>query len=80
MAEIRELKSRNAQTNEQTIALLRAYLECAEGGEILAVAIAAVEPSGASRTQSSGSEHFQGLLGAVAILQHRMLHTVQTDV
>lgn len=78
MADIVSLKTFAAQTNEATIEILRDYLGQAERGEIVAVAIAAVAPGGASRTQASASDNFQGLLGAMLILQYRMLTESKT--
>lgn len=78
MADILSLKTFAAQTNEETIAMLREYLAMAERGEIVAAAVAAIEPSGASRSRCSASDHFQGLLGALTILQHRMIDECRT--
>ena len=73
MADVVSLKTFASVTNEQAIAILRDYLAMAERGEIVAVAIAAIEPNGSSRVQSSSSDHFQGMLGALAILQYQMV-------
>lgn len=68
-----ELKPFKAVANEQTLAILRDWLDMAERGEIVSVAIAAIGPDGKSFTAASQAEPLQTLLGAVTILQHRML-------
>lgn len=73
MVELVTLKTKTAVVSESTVAVLRAFLEMAEAGEIVSTAIAAVEPGGGSRTQCSSTDHFQALLGATLILQDVML-------
>jgi len=67
------LQTRGNRINEQTVDILRRFLELAESGDIQSVAIAAIQPDGASRTESSSTDHFQALIGSVAVLQHRMI-------
>ena len=74
-----ELKTRTIELNESVIKMLRDFLEQAERGEIVAAVIAAVTPSGASITEASGSDHLQTLLGAMSILQHRMIEGRHCD-
>lgn len=78
VADIVSLKTFATQSNEETVAILREYLEMAERGEIVVAAVVGIEPNGASRTQCSASDHFQGLLGAISILQHRMIESCRT--
>jgi hypothetical protein len=73
MAEIVTLKTRQAKVDAAVVALLESYLEQARRGEIIAIAIAGVSPEFATVTGSSGAEAFAPLVGAVAVLQHRML-------
>lgn len=74
MAEMLSIKTRTMQTNGSAIKVLRAYLEMAEKGEIVGVAIAAVEPGGSCFTQATESDYYQPLLGALSILQWRMIN------
>lgn len=74
MAEMLSIKTRTMQTNESAIKVLRAYLEMAEKGEIVGVAIAAVEPGGSCLAHATESDYYQPLLGALSILQWRMIN------
>lgn len=75
MANIVALKTRADQTNEDAISVLKEFLQDAEKGEIVSIAIAAIEPGGSSRTSVSKCDHLQQLLGALAILQFRMIES-----
>jgi hypothetical protein len=73
MTKLVSLDTRPKQINKETVEILEAYLVKAKSGVIEGVAIAAILPDGSSDTQSSSTDHFQRLIGAVAILQHRMI-------
>ncbi len=74
MSNIRELKTRKQEHNEQTVAMLTEWLEMAKTGELQTVAAAGILAGGESITGATASDAFQPLLGAVTILQFRMLH------
>lgn len=67
------LKTRTVQTNDAAIELLRLYLDLAEKGEIIAVAIVGIEPSGVVNSQASETDHLPSLIGGLTVLQFRML-------
>jgi hypothetical protein len=67
------LQTRGNKINAESVQILKDYLALAESGEIQAVAVAAVRADSSSQTQSSSTDHFQTLIGAVAVLQHRMI-------
>ena len=72
-ADIRVLKTFEDQTNEETIEMLRKFLSDAMCGRIVAVAVAAIAKDGSSITMSTSSKQIQSLIGAVAVLQYRMI-------
>jgi predicted xylose isomerase-like sugar epimerase len=78
MAEIVALKTRPDEINEQVVAMARELLADAEAGRINALAYAALRQDGASDTASSATDNFQSLIGAVSILQFRMIEEMQT--
>lgn len=56
------------------IELLRETLELAERGEIVAIAIAALTPSGFTRTRADrGSRGMGEIIGAVAVMQDDLI-------
>ena len=55
-----------------TVELLRRYLGYAERGEIVGAAVAAIKPTGASRTEWGGSASADHLLAATTGLQARI--------
>ena len=73
MANLISLQTRGNKINAESVSILKEYLAMAESGEIQAVAVAAIRPDGSSQTQSSSTDHFQTLIGSVAVLQHRMI-------
>lgn len=73
MTNLVPLQTRGNKINAESVQILKDYLSLAESGEIQAVAIASVRQDGSSQTQSSSTDHFQTLIGAVAVLQHRMI-------
>jgi hypothetical protein len=75
-----ELKTRASRINAEAISLLKDHLAKAEAGEIEAVALASVLSDGSCLTTSSANDHFQALLGAISILQHRMIDEVRTSL
>jgi len=66
------LVTRAQQHNEDTVAILEDFLRMAKSGEIIAVAVVGLEPSGASQSQSSATDKIVTLIGAVSRLLHRM--------
>jgi hypothetical protein len=66
---------RDADTRD-AIELLEGFLAEARAGNITCVAIAALEPSGASRTRASSCGNVQAMLGAVSILHYRMFENL----
>jgi hypothetical protein len=74
------LTTRGSKINAETVEILREYLSLAEAGELQAVAVAGVRPDGSSQTQSSSTDHFQTLIGAVAVLQHRMIEECRVSI
>jgi hypothetical protein len=77
MAKIAVLKTRPAEINEQVVAMARELLADAEAGRITALAYAALRNDGASDTASSATDNFHGLIGAVSILQFRMIEEMR---
>jgi len=73
MDNITKLKTFADSTNEETITVLREHLAQAERGEIVAVAICALERSGACQTRATATDNFQGMLGALSLLTYRMM-------
>jgi hypothetical protein len=69
---VHQLVTRPAAISTEVVTILEDYLQMAKQGEITAIAIAAVELSGAAVHQASSSDHQMQLLGAVTRLLHRM--------
>lgn len=63
-----------SEVRQQVIDHLEAVLARAREGEVTSVAIAATLPDGRSYTGFSESEHVQVLLGAVRILEHKIIN------
>lgn len=79
MADIVPLTTRPQAINARAVELLRDYLGMAERGEIGAVAIAALCSDGASLTLASETDNYQALVGAIAILQYRVIAGHERD-
>lgn len=76
MSNIVELKTRPVIINEKTIELLEQWLEMAKEGFIQNVALAGVTDDFASLTQWSESDNVQTLLGAINILNYKLMKSV----
>lgn len=72
-----EFKPR-VKINQSAVELLEDFLERVKSGEIDTVAIAALT-DGSSVTQWSECDHVQALLGAIAILEARLIRNVIQD-
>lgn len=68
-----ELKTRPAKQNAETIRLLKQWLAMAETGELQIIAMAGILSDGASQSCASSSDDIQRLLGAIAILNYRIM-------
>lgn len=67
--------------NENVIKILRETLEEAEHGEIVAVAIAAINSGGFISVRcQKGSRGMAEIIGAVAVLQHDILESWETII
>ncbi|MCC0013675.1 MAG: hypothetical protein H6877_10195 [Rhodobiaceae bacterium] len=73
-----EGRTRRSSVNKSVVDILRNWLEQAERGDLVALAICGVEPDGSTNTQVSESDHFHTLLSAVTILQFRLLDEART--
>ncbi|QIG69482.1 hypothetical protein EVB79_112 [Rhizobium phage RHph_N3_13] len=71
-----ELKTRTKIVNESCVELLESWLERAKSGEVQTVAIAGLTDSSSSTTQWSEIDHVQALLGALKILEARIVRQV----
>lgn len=61
------------QGNKEAVEILTGLLEQAQRGEIVGFAYAAIMPSGDSQTQCTFTDNFQQLVGAMRILEFRMM-------
>lgn len=73
MSTVVELKTRSDEVNQSVVETLESALEAAKQGKLVAVAIAGVMPDGSAFTSGSASDCMPGLLGALSIMEHRML-------
>lgn len=73
MTTIVSLQTRPKAINAEVVKMLRELLAQAEAGDIEGLAYAAQLPNGSCLTESSTTDQFQRLIGAVAILQHDMI-------
>lgn len=71
-----EFKSRPKIVNESCVETLQDWLEKAKAGEVVTVAIAGITGDGASLTQWSEIDHVQALLGAITILEAKVVREV----
>lgn len=62
---------------QSVIETLETTLEQARAGDVVAVGIAVLRPSGAGNAGFSDSDNCIGLLGAVEILRHRLLNSIE---
>jgi hypothetical protein len=70
-----EFKPREKIVNESAVELLEDFLERVKSGEIDCISIAALT-DGSSVTQWSECDHIQALLGAITILEARLIREV----
>lgn len=73
MSNLRVLTTSNQNNNESCIEILKEILEEAEQGQVTAIAVVYTRLDRSVVTQSSDTENFPGLIGALEILKHRML-------
>lgn len=73
------LQTRPKAINAEVVKILRELLAQAEAGDIEGLAYAARLPNGSCDTGSSSTDYFQELVGAVAILQHRMIEEMRQE-
>ena len=73
MPEVVALKTERAASNEAAISLLETALTEAKNGDIVAVAIAVVRPTGHTNCAFTDFDNAGMLLGAVALLQSRLI-------
>ena len=66
------LVTRNQKLSQETVDILRDYLAMAERGDIVAVAICALEPNNSAIHQASSCDNQVLLVGAITRLLHRM--------
>lgn len=71
------LKTRPQIAREDTIAMLEDILQRAKDGEIVMAAVAYVKISGAINTAIGSCEDCGPLIGAVALLQHRICFSAE---
>jgi hypothetical protein len=69
-----ELKTRPVEVNENVVETLRHALAQAEAGQIKAVAVVGIMPDMSVMTAASSNDCLPSLVGALAILQHRLLN------
>lgn len=69
---VHQLVTRPQTISAEVVDLLERYLQLAKQGDIVMVAVAAVEPGGAAVHEASASDQHMLLLGAVTRLLHRM--------
>ncbi len=67
-----KLITRNEKISQEVIGILRDYLGRAERGELIAIAVCALEPDNTAVHQASSCDNQITLLGAVTRLLHRM--------
>ena len=77
MSNIREVEFGRPESNPDVVGLLEEWLSRAKDGKLHAVAIAAVHPDGAVSTDWSAGGRLIGVIGAVAILNHRVMMAVE---
>jgi hypothetical protein len=65
--------TRPARINQQTIAMLREWLEMSERGEIHGVVLAGLCADGETMSAGTENESISALLGALDILRYRIL-------
>jgi hypothetical protein len=73
MMNVVEFKPRTKIVNESVVELLEHWLEMAKSGEVDTVAIAGLISDGSSISQASEVGHVQALLGALRILEMRIV-------
>lgn len=67
------------KTNADIVAILKDYLASAEKGEFSGLAIVAVERNGELRHQTSTTDDYIRMTGALQIVLHRHLMNSPTD-
>lgn len=76
MAELRVLETRDDLLRRNVIETLEACLALARRGELSGVAIAAVRTDGGGFKSWSDGASSNGLVGVVALLQHRLMERI----
>jgi len=76
MSNVVELLTRTKVVNESAIELLEHWLDMVRSGKITTVAIAGLTDESSSITQWSEIDHVQALLGALTILEARVMREV----
>lgn len=73
MADIIDFKTRDTVSTEETVKILEEWIEEARRGEIVSVALVGLRPDGSSTEESSSTSHVHALIGAIRILETRVL-------
>lgn len=68
----------NKPGNAEAISILEELLIQAKAGNVVGFAYAVVLPDGSSQTQCTFTDNFQQLLGAMRILEFRMIDEART--
>jgi hypothetical protein len=73
VAEVRKLETSREVHRKSTIETIEEALRQAKAGEVIAVGIAVVRPLGSINTAFSDTDNCAALIGAAALLQHRIV-------
>jgi hypothetical protein len=73
MTNLRTIETPAKEAHDATVRALKELLEMAEKGEIIGVAIAAIQPDMTPVTMCSALTKLAPLLGSIQILTHRIL-------
>jgi hypothetical protein len=72
MSHVLTIVSRPEQVRRDVVSVLEEFLADAKAGRLAGIAIAGIKPDLQAITHWSDCEHAAAMIGAVAILQHRL--------
>lgn len=76
--DLRVIENDRAEERQEAMGVLTAVMDEVKSGEVVAVAVAVVYTDGSVSTVQSDTDDGPALLGAIAMLQHRMLRQLDS--
>lgn len=79
MGKVVKLKVVPKRKYPDVVACLRSVMDEAKAGDVSSVAVAVVRPNGFINAMFSESDNAPGMMGAVSLLQHRLIRQAEDE-